>query len=48
MMTLLNPPLRAYSELNLDGVEPIERDDFVQRFIDGELELGTFERGLER
>ncbi len=48
LITLLNPPVSIYSELNLDGVEAFEREDFVERFCDGELELGSFERGLER
>jgi hypothetical protein len=35
LITLLNPALPAYSQLNLGDVEPIERDDFLERFYAG-------------
>jgi hypothetical protein len=48
LMTLLNPPLPLYPNVSVDGLEDVERDDFVERFCEGDLGDGRFARGVER
>lgn len=47
LTTLLKPHALPYSDFNLEGLEPVERDDFVDHFVIGDLESGRFTQGLQ-